>query len=86
MPPLEMGTNGHRRAIVPWYDSESICLVILFFMLLVFWFGFIGIQEGMESAESSVDLWVPISLMAISSFVILSITIRLVRRYLGRFT
>lgn len=85
MPYLETNTPIHRKTIVAWHDSESVCLFFLLFMLVVFWFGVIGIQVGMQSAESRVDMWVPITLVGLSSFVILSITIRLVRRYLDRF-
>ena len=85
MPQLDINGHIHRKAITPWHDSESMCLFFLIFMLAVFWFGIFGIQEGLESAGSSMDLWVPVALMALSSFVIITTTIRLVRRYLDRF-
>lgn len=86
MTQLDLNGHVHRKTIVPWHDTESVCLFFLILMLAVFWFGIFGIQEGMESAGSFMDLWVPVTLVTLSSFVIVSITARLVRRYLGRFT
>lgn len=71
-----------RRTIVPWYDSETACLLTLIFLFLVFLFGMAGIAVANEVAEYRPHLWVPVLLTAMSAGVIVSTTIRLIRRYM----
>ncbi len=71
----------YRKVIVPWYDSEIACLVLIAFLFVVFLFGFIGISVVSESISYGSYIWVPIVLVVLSGGVILSLTIRLVRRY-----
>lgn len=73
-----------RRTIPPWYDSEVACLVMLICMLLVFWFGMIGMVTVRENAEYQDHLGVPLAIVLMSSGVIISITIRLILRYTAR--
>ncbi len=71
----------YRKVIVPWYDSEIACLVLIVFLFVVFIFGFIGISVVSENIFYGSYIWVPIVLVVLSGGVILSLTIRLVRRY-----
>jgi len=67
--------------IVPWYDTEVICLILIVFMFVVFIFGFIGIAVAHETEEYRPFIWVPALVVALSGGVIVSTTIRLIRRY-----
>ena len=71
----------YRKVIVPWYDSEIACLVLIVLLFVVFLFGFIGISVASESIFYGSYIWVPILLVVVSGGIILSITIRLIRRY-----
>ena len=71
----------YRKVIVPWYDSEIACLVPMVFLFVVFLFGFIGISVASESMYYRSYIWVPIILVVLSGGIILSLTIRLIRRY-----
>lgn len=73
-----------RKTIIPWYDSESICLSVIVIMIVVFSFGFIGFGVARETANFKTHVWVPIFLMTASGVVILSTGIRLIRRILYR--
>ena len=73
----------YRKVILPWYDSEIACLILIVLLLVVFLFGFIGISVASESISYSSYIWVPIVLVVLSGGVILTITIRLIRRYAG---
>ncbi|MEA3230877.1 MAG: hypothetical protein U9Q05_03870 [Thermodesulfobacteriota bacterium] len=73
-----------RKTIIPWYDSESACLVIIILMFFVFMFGYIGLSLARETSVYQGHSWMPILLMAASGIIILSITIRLIRRYIAR--
>ena len=71
----------YRKVIVPWYDSEITCLVLIVLLFVVFLFGFIGISVASESIFYGSYIWVPVILVVVSGGVILSITIRLIKRY-----
>jgi hypothetical protein len=75
-----------RKVIVPWYDSESACFIVIFFMVLVFLFGFAGISATRENIAYHEHVWVPALLVLMSGGVIISTTIRLIRRYSRRFS
>jgi len=53
-------------------------------MFFVFMFGYIGLTLTRETSVYQSHFWIPILLMAASGIIILSITIRLVRRYIAR--
>jgi hypothetical protein len=73
----------YRKIIVPWYDSEIVCLILIAILFAVFLFGFIGISVASENASYRSYIWVPIVLVVLSGGLILSITVRLIRRYAG---
>ncbi len=75
------------RVIVPWYDSEAACLAMIVFMVALLWFGILGIWTARENGEfySWEYIWVPIFIVAASSGVIISTTIRLIKRVAYKF-
>jgi len=74
----------HRRVIVPWYDSEAACYLVLGLMLMVLVFGLTGIWVAFETAEYSSYAWFPGCIVVVSAGVMLSTIIRLIQRYLSR--
>lgn len=74
-----------RRPIIPWYDSEAICLLAIIFLYGVVWFGTFGVIAAMTHQSYISHIWLPVLLIVMSGGVILSIAIRLVRRFAGRF-
>ena len=79
---MRLGQNPvYRKVIVPWYDSEIACLVVIAVMFIVFLFGFVGISVARETTEYRSFVWVPVLVVTLSGAVILSTTIRLIRRY-----
>jgi len=75
-----------RKVIVPWYDSETVCLIVIVCMGVVVIFGLAGIAVARDHLIYQKHTWVPILLVFLSACVIASITIRLVKRYLQRFS
>jgi hypothetical protein len=55
-----------RKVIVPWYDSETACFLMIVFMVFVFLFGFLGVAAARETAEYNEHIWVPVLLMLMS--------------------
>ena len=75
-----------RKVIVPWYDSETACFIVIVLMFLVFMFGFAGTSVASENSAYSGYIWVPVLLMVMSGVVIVSTTARLIRRYIYRYS
>jgi len=72
-----------RKVIVPWYDTEKACYAVIVFMSLVLLFGIAGILEVAEKTEYNEYIWVPVLIVVMSVGVIVSIVIRLIKRYLN---
>ena len=73
-----------RKIIVPWYDSEKSCAVVIGFMVLVIVFGLFGISVGYETAEFKEYIWVPVLLVIMSAGVAVSTAVRLFKRHSRR--
>jgi len=76
----------YRKLIVPWYDSEAVCFIMIILMGFVFLLSLAGVSVARETIEYHEDLWVPVSLMVMSAVVIVSTAIRLIKRYAHRFS
>ncbi len=74
-----------RKIIVPWYDSEMVCFIVIAFMFLVLIVGIVGISGAYEKVEYREHIWVPILLVIMSGLVMVSTAIRLIKRYSQRF-
>ena len=70
-----------RKVILPWYDTETACYTVIVIMSLVFLFGIAGILEVAEKTEYNGYVWVPVLLVVMSTGVIVSTSIRLIKRY-----
>jgi len=70
-----------RKVIVPWYDSETFCIGLIVFMVAVILLGLAGISVAHEKMEYRDYIWVPVFLVVMSSIVIISVSIRLIKRY-----
>ena len=70
-----------RKIIAPWYDSETICYLLILFMVLVFLFGIVGLSVSSEIVEYNDFIWLPILLILLSGWVIVSMMIRMIKRF-----
>ena len=70
-----------RDVIVPWYDSDTLCVASIVFMILVFLFGIVGAMVAYEKSEFQDYLWVPLLLAVLSAGTAVSISSRLIKRY-----
>ena len=75
-----------RKSIIPWYDSEAVCIGVIVCMLIVFFFGIVGISVARENPEYHDHIWIAVLLVVMSGGVILSIVIRLIKRYTRRYS
>ena len=74
-----------RKIIVPWYDSDTACYIVVGCMGLIIFFGFTGISVARENPATQAHVWVPVLLIVLSAAVIVSTLIRLAKRYLHRY-
>ncbi|MBW2602693.1 MAG: hypothetical protein JRE28_00045 [Deltaproteobacteria bacterium] len=75
-----------RRTIIPWYDSEAVCIGVVVLMIIVFFFGVVGISVARESAEYHGYVWIAVLLVVMSGLVIFSTIIRLIKRHARRYS
>ena len=73
-----------RKEIAPWYDSDTSCLIMMGFLLIVFLFSITGISEAYEKFEYHKHVWVPGILAILSGGIIISTSTRLIKRYYKR--
>lgn len=76
----------YRKTIVPWYDSETVCIGVIVFMVIVFSFGAVGISVAWETAEYHGYVWIAALLVVMSGWVIFSTIIRLIKRHARRYS
>jgi len=76
----------YRKLIVPWYDTQKICLFVILLMLLVFLFALAGVSIAGEIPEHRTRIWLPILLIVLSASVIISTAVRLIKRFRYRFS
>jgi hypothetical protein len=74
----------HRREIVPWYDSELTCLILMVWMILSLLFGSVGVAVARQHPTYQPYIWVPVLIVVLSGLVVISIAIRLFKRYIRR--
>jgi hypothetical protein len=73
-----------RKIIAPWYDSDAACYVFMLVMLAVLLFSIGGIVVARAHPVYHAHTWLPTLLALMSGSVLVSITIRLIKRYLSR--
>jgi riboflavin transporter FmnP len=78
-------TPSFRKVIIPWYDSELACFLAIAFLLMVVFFSAVGISVARAHTLHSGMVWIPALLLALSMAALVTITVRLVRRYLDRY-
>ncbi len=78
---LDESNPVFRGPIVPWYDSNVVCLTTIGVLLAVVGFGLIGIHVARKTPVYADYIWVPTLLVLLSAGVVLSITLRLVSRH-----
>ncbi|MFZ0725556.1 MAG: hypothetical protein WAM61_07180 [Desulfobacterales bacterium] len=75
----------HRKLINPWYDSRTVCLAVILFMLLIFLFALVGVHLAWENTVYREMVWLPVLLAFLSGAVMLSTTVRLIKRWKHRY-
>ncbi|MDO9567032.1 MAG: hypothetical protein Q7J15_09865 [Candidatus Desulfaltia sp.] len=73
-----------RKEIAPWYDSDTSCLIMIGFLLVIFLFSITGIFEAYEKIEYYKHVWVPGILVVLSGGATISTSIRLIKRHYKR--
>ena len=73
-----------RNVIVPWYDADSVCYTIMAVMAAVLVFSAVGVAAAREVPEYRLYTWVPLLLALMSTGVLVSTIVRLVRRNTNR--
>ncbi|MBL0713764.1 MAG: hypothetical protein JJV98_08690 [Desulfosarcina sp.] len=73
-----------RRAIIPWYDSDRVCWIVVGFMAVTALFSAAGISVAMEELAFLNYIWLPLLLILLSTGTAVATLIRMIRRYIDR--
>jgi hypothetical protein len=74
----------YRKVIIPWYDSDFVCIATLLLTGFVLLFGVCGIHVAYETPSSRQYIWIPGLVFAMGLLVFISVSIRLITRYVQR--
>jgi len=72
-----------RRVIIPWYDSDALCIIVIVLMFFVLLFSIAGIFVVFENIDYRNYLWLPGLLIMLSGSVFILTSIRLSKRHRG---
>lgn len=75
-----------RKAIIPWYNSTTVYIIVFIIMLLVVFFALAGISVSRESSAYRGYVWIPATLLAMTAAIIITTAARLIKRYTQRST
>jgi hypothetical protein len=70
-----------RKTAHSWYQSKMVYALTISFMVLVLLFGLVGISVTREIEQYHNYVWVPVVLVVLSTGVMISAIIRLIRRH-----
>lgn len=70
-----------RKAIIPWYNSNTTHIIMLVLMLLVLLFALAGISVANAYPAYKGYVWVPVILLVFSAGIIITTMARLIKRY-----
>ena len=68
-----------RKATTPWYQAKTVYGLTIAFLLFVLLFGLVGISVTREIEQYHEYVWVPVVLVVLSTGVMISAIIRLIR-------
>ena len=74
----------YRKVILPWYDSEPLCVWIIVMMSAVFLFACAGVAVAGSNPFWGGYTWVPVLLAGLSLWVLFSTSVRLLRRLMDK--
>ncbi len=77
-------TPVFRRAIIPWYDSDRACWIVVGFMFVTAIFSTVGLFTALEEPAYQNYFWLPLLLLLLSVGISTSTLIRMFRRYIDR--
>jgi hypothetical protein len=73
-----------RKVVVPWHRSRTAYALVLAGLLLLFYFGLAGIDVTRENARYQGLVWVPVLMACLSGTLIVTTTLRLIRRLMSK--
>ncbi len=76
----------HRRLLVPWYDADAACWLMVLGLSPAFLFGLLGLTLASATPEGQRCIAVPLLLVVLSGLVMGANLGRLLRRVIQRLT
>ena len=73
-----------KKAYRAWYDGNAICILLILFLVAVCGFSLVGIDLALTTPAYRSHVGLPVTLLVLSVWVILSVGTRLFLRFLRR--
>jgi hypothetical protein len=73
-------SSFYRNVIIPWYDSNALCLGTILFLGSVLAFAGVGVWVAMTQGDYAALIWSPVTLAGLSGFVMIKTVLRLINR------
>ncbi len=71
-----------RKPIIPWYDSDRACWLAALFGILAGIYGIVGLMVALDATGGYTrHLWLPLLLTGLSAILVISVFVRLIRRW-----
>jgi hypothetical protein len=74
-------TPFFRKIIIPWYDSNSACWILMICMLLVFGFALVGVSVARLDPDLAEHAWFPGMLALLAFYLKVKLAFRLRQRF-----
>ncbi len=74
-----------KKVIIPWYDANLLCYIIIIFTIFVIGFSLVGVSIALNNTIYINYIWVPVTIIILSVFVLSSVSVRITKRIILRF-
>ena len=74
-----------KKVIIPWYDTDMLCYIMIIFTILVIGFSLVGISVALNNIIYINYIWLPVTIIILCLFVLISVLIRLTKRIIHSF-
>ncbi len=74
-----------KKVIIPWYDTDLLCYIMIIFTILVIGFSLVGISVALDNIIYINYIWMPVTIIILCMFVLISVSIRITKRIIHSF-
>jgi heme exporter protein D len=77
--------NHAKKVIIPWYDANILYYIVIIFTILAIGFSLVGISTALNNIKYLNYVWLPVTIIILCLFVLISTSVRITKRIVLRF-